>query len=84
MDFIVDVLLAVPRWLFKVLSDLVISTLELVLPDEISSDLVSMLNQIYEVAGWALEMGEFKYGLSMIVTAVIARFIFSLIPFVGK
>ena len=83
LDTIVDILLALPRWLYSVLADWAVQGVQNLAPDTFG-DMSSYVVAMYDIAGWLLTMSEFAFGFNVIISAVIARFIFSMIPLVGR
>ena len=84
MDFILDIVLAIPRWFYKQAADLVASAISGAFGDSVTYDLNAAMAEVYKVSGWLLEMAEFQYGLKVVVSAYIARFLFSMLPFIGR
>lgn len=84
LDSLIDALLAIPRWLYKKLTEWATEGLQYVLGDWQIYNISDALVNVYATAGWAIDVFELQYGLQVTVTAIITRFLFSMIPFIGR
>tara|TARA_R110001583_G_scaffold27253_1_gene97623 strand:- start:744 stop:1007 length:264 start_codon:yes stop_codon:yes gene_type:complete len=82
IDALIDIVLWVPRQLFGLLVDAV----ELMLTWVPEIDIVDLQNVFDGLGGqllYFLTVFEFNYGMTAMMTALIARFILRRIPFIG-
>ncbi|MBW0147501.1 DUF2523 family protein [Marinobacter arenosus] len=82
IDALIDIVLFVPRLMFSLLVDAV----ELMLgwlPEIQIVDVQNVFNGLGGQLLYFLTVFEFGYGLTAIMTALIARFILRRIPFIG-
>lgn len=82
LDALIDIVLFIPRLLFAG----VVEIIELMLtwlPEIEVMDLQSLFNNLGGQILYFLTVFEFGYGLTAILTALLARFILRRIPFIG-
>jgi len=82
LDSIIDIILWIPRKAFEWLVDAIEAMLTWI-PEIQADDLQSAFNSVGGDILYFLTVMEFGYGLSAIMTALIARFILRRIPFIG-
>lgn len=82
IDALIDIVLWIPRQLFGLLVDAVELMLTWIPEIEIA-DLQNIFNGLGGQLLYFLTVFEFDYGITAMMTALIARFILRRIPFIG-
>ncbi|MCC4284374.1 DUF2523 domain-containing protein [Marinobacter salarius] len=82
IDALIDIILWAPRMLFSWLIDAVEHMMGW-LPEIQVVDVESIFNGLGGQMLYFLTMFEFSYGLTAVMTALIARFVLRRIPFIG-
>lgn len=80
---IIDFLLYIPRQIYAWITDGLASMLESLTPPLTSADITAALNGVGGDVLFFLTMFEFKYGLTAVFGAYVARFILRRIPGIG-
>jgi hypothetical protein len=82
IDALIDIILWAPRMLFSWLIDAVEHMMSW-LPEIQVVDVENIFNGLGGQMLYFLTMFEFSYGLTAVMTALIARFVLRRIPFIG-
>ncbi|CAM2911371.1 DUF2523 domain-containing protein [Glaesserella parasuis] len=69
--------------LFYITTEFIPVIIELFIPNEFNMDFQSLLNQLPNDIWYFLELFKVPYGLSLYISAMLARFIIRRIPVVG-
>lgn len=80
---LINIILFLPRFIYKNVVDALVFMLNSVQPPFTSQDVTTALNGVGGDVLYFLTMFEFQYGLTVIFTAYLARFILRRIPGIG-
>lgn len=84
VDFIVELALYVPRWIFQEFCGLLELPMNLIQgPIAAIGAFENTMNQIPEGVLWFLSVMQFQFGLATILAALLARFLLKFIPTLG-
>lgn len=83
-EWLLDLLLFVPRWLWSQVLDALATFVESVPVPEAVSAWMTNAGSIPSTIVWFLTILEFKYGVSVIIAALVLRWQLRRIPFLGR
>jgi hypothetical protein len=83
-EWLIDLLLWIPRKVYAEFLDEIAGWIEKITPPGFMNDAKQLLMQWASFAGWFFDLIEFNWGMSLVVTAILMRWSWSKIPFVGR
>lgn len=83
LDWLYDVLIYVPKKIFELLLDGLLYVLNAIPVPDFMNNLGNAFTQIPSGVLYFLEIFEVGYGITIIITATLLRFLIRRIPFIG-